>query len=638
MALFRAEQALTEINLKKTPKDKIDCVLACGKHLFNAIVSLGMSADDLLPLFTMALLLANPPQLRSNIEFIQHYRNAAKLKSEAGYVLVQLETAIYFLENVDHDQLNGVSEAEFELMTSDAAGADAGEADAEAQAEVDAEEAAAAAELQAILELQEVDIVPSIRISEELALDPGDGDLLQWLSEASNSEEGLGRCTSPGEESEERNSAADKSSTVSEAVPTLTIDETETPAELVSEDDELAAKKKVKKKKKKPDAADERGESGDGKVKKKKKAKDKEKEKVKEKKVKEKAKEKAKEKKEEQLAESHGETTLETAAPLQPVLEESSEEASAGVREVHTVVVTPAPTIHAPVAVSPSPATEVISPRRRGTPLSGGLKDHRRISRRPSNGLFVKKEDTKGKHRSVSIQEAQSHVIRMRDMHEFHKVFSSTKQLEVDSDDLLNPVLRATVIAQHEAQSWAEISLRVGQLVLVTTHKGGVLDIAGILRKGWWNGELGGCSGWFPRRYVAALSRRRSRLTIASCVEVLEEPTSNKQFVDAGYKSLMNLPTQQDWDVLLDKSSVQLFNEGDVISHVVGYSPFLAVCWHYGALTSTGRPLPASVPGTKGPVQDGNSDDDRDRGHVLSSHGAGRGSRDLRGAGIAPWR
>ena len=50
---------------------------------------------------------------------------------------------------------------------------------------------------------------------------------------------------------------------------------------------------------------------------------------------------------------------------------------------------------------------------------------------------------------------------------------------------------------------------------------------------------------------------------------MLEEPASNKQFVDAGYKSLMNFPTKQDWEVLLDKSTVQIYNEDDIISHVV---------------------------------------------------------------------
>lgn len=550
VALFRAEQALTEINLKRTPKDKIDCVLACGKHLFNAIKCLGMSADDLLPLFTMALLLANPPQLRSNMEFIQRYRNAAKLKSEAGYVLVQLETAIYFLENVDHDQLNGVTEAEFELMTSDAVGADANAADAEAQAEAEAEEAAAAAELQAILELQEVDTVPSIRVSEELVIDAEDGDLLQWLSDASNREEGQQLpCSSPREDDVGVPDCAAQSR--SDAVQPLAEEIASTPQSLAAtcdDDEDQAAKKKAKKKKKKTEA-EEKEDSGELKAKKKKKSKDK----GKEKKTKDKAKEKSKEKKEGKKDKGEdGQEAITEEDPGSPTPEQPNQGLPSSDRVVQTMAMTPAPKLAVPAAVSPPPVVEALSPRRKGTPITGRLINQRRISRRPSKGLFLAQEDAKGKHRSVSIQEAQSHVIRMRDMNEFHKVFSSKKHLEVDSDDLLNPVLRATVIVQHEAQSWAEISLRLGQLVLVTTHKGGVLDIAGILRKGWWNGELGGCSGWFPR----------------NCVEVLEEPTSNKQFVDAGYRSLMNLPTRQDWDILLEKSTVQVYNEDDIISHV----------------------------------------------------------------------
>jgi len=527
-ALFKAEQALTEINLKRTPKEKIDCVLACGKHLFNAIVQLDMSADDLLPLFTMALLLSNPPQLRSNIEFIQRYRNAAKLKSEAGYVLVQLETAIYFLENVDHLQLKGITEAEFELMTSDAADPElaAREEEAEAEAEAQAVEAAANAELKAIRDLQDVVDVPSIGVSEDLVIAAGD-DLLQALPD-----DPVARSPSPVEDVVQGEEGADG----------------EEPPRDAADDEATKQKKAKKKKKKKAEGEEKAADPTDAKPKKKKKkAKEKAKEGTKDKKESKKAKEGAKEKKDSKRIKIKAFEDDEAADIPRPSSPGPDDE--------------PAP---APLAiVSPQPVAaaaqpQALSPRRKGTPLPGRLVDNRRISRRPSQGLFLNPESDddavkrKGKHRSVSIQEAQNHVIRMRDMREFHKVFNSKKQLEVDADELLNPVLRATVVVQHEAQSWAEISLRVGQLVLVTTHKGGVLDIAGILRKGWWNGELGGCSGWFPR----------------SCVEVLEEPESNKQFVEAGYKSLMNLPTMQDWSILLEKSTVQKYNADDVISHV----------------------------------------------------------------------
>lgn len=73
-------------------------------------------ADDLLPALVLALLRSNPAHLASNVEYIRDYHAPDALRSEAGYYLTHVESAVAFLEGLCASHLTGVTAAEFEAV------------------------------------------------------------------------------------------------------------------------------------------------------------------------------------------------------------------------------------------------------------------------------------------------------------------------------------------------------------------------------------------------------------------------------------------------------------------------------------------------------------------------------------------
>ena len=73
-------------------------------------------ADDLLPALVLALLRSNPAHLASNVEYIRDYHAPDALRSEAGYYLTHVESAVAFLEGLSASHLTGVTAAEFEAV------------------------------------------------------------------------------------------------------------------------------------------------------------------------------------------------------------------------------------------------------------------------------------------------------------------------------------------------------------------------------------------------------------------------------------------------------------------------------------------------------------------------------------------
>lgn len=73
-------------------------------------------ADDLLPALVLALLRCNPRHLSSNVDFIREYHAPDALRSEAGYYLTHVESAVAFIEGLCAKHLTGVSAAEFEAV------------------------------------------------------------------------------------------------------------------------------------------------------------------------------------------------------------------------------------------------------------------------------------------------------------------------------------------------------------------------------------------------------------------------------------------------------------------------------------------------------------------------------------------
>ncbi|KAG8713038.1 hypothetical protein FRC11_013473 [Ceratobasidium sp. 423] len=114
--LLFAQQEMNKIDHYKAPRDKLICVLNSCKVIFGLIRHLrgDEGADTFIPLLIFVLIRANPEHLLSNIEYINRFRRASKLQSEAGYYLSSLMGAVSFIETMDHTSLSNITQEEFE--------------------------------------------------------------------------------------------------------------------------------------------------------------------------------------------------------------------------------------------------------------------------------------------------------------------------------------------------------------------------------------------------------------------------------------------------------------------------------------------------------------------------------------------
>ncbi|CAL1714295.1 unnamed protein product [Somion occarium] len=101
---------------QQAPRDKLICILNCCKVIFGLIRHLRKEegADTFVPILIYVVLKANPENLLSNVEFINRFRNPAKLQSEAGYYLSSLMGGVSFVETMDHTSLSNITQEEFE--------------------------------------------------------------------------------------------------------------------------------------------------------------------------------------------------------------------------------------------------------------------------------------------------------------------------------------------------------------------------------------------------------------------------------------------------------------------------------------------------------------------------------------------
>ncbi|KAJ7255474.1 hypothetical protein B0H12DRAFT_1016471 [Mycena haematopus] len=120
--LMFAQQELLKVNHYKAPRDKLICILNCCKVIFGLIRHLKKEegADSFVPILIYVVLKANPEHLLSNVEFINRFRNPAKLQSEAGYYLSSLASPVSFIETMDHTSLSNITQEEFESNVEDA--------------------------------------------------------------------------------------------------------------------------------------------------------------------------------------------------------------------------------------------------------------------------------------------------------------------------------------------------------------------------------------------------------------------------------------------------------------------------------------------------------------------------------------
>ncbi|XP_010530180.1 PREDICTED: vacuolar protein sorting-associated protein 9A isoform X2 [Tarenaya hassleriana] len=115
-----AQKELQKINMYKAPRDKLVCILNCCKVinnlLFNASVASNENApgaDEFLPVLIYVTIKANPPQLHSNLLYIQRFRRQSKLVGEAAYFFTNMLSAESFISNIDAKAIS-MEEADFE--------------------------------------------------------------------------------------------------------------------------------------------------------------------------------------------------------------------------------------------------------------------------------------------------------------------------------------------------------------------------------------------------------------------------------------------------------------------------------------------------------------------------------------------
>jgi hypothetical protein len=70
-------------------------------------------SDELLPVMILCVKYANPLNVHTWIKYLQRYVHPSKLTGEAGYLIANLYSAVYFLDNVNADALT-ISPEEFE--------------------------------------------------------------------------------------------------------------------------------------------------------------------------------------------------------------------------------------------------------------------------------------------------------------------------------------------------------------------------------------------------------------------------------------------------------------------------------------------------------------------------------------------
>ncbi|KAG9451102.1 hypothetical protein H6P81_011067 [Aristolochia fimbriata] len=119
-ALLLAQKELQKINMHKAPRDKLVCILNCCKVINNLLLNASIvsndnppGADEFLPVLIYVTIKANPPQLHSNLLYIQRYRRQSRLVSEAAYFFTNILSTESFIWNIDAKSLS-MEEDEFE--------------------------------------------------------------------------------------------------------------------------------------------------------------------------------------------------------------------------------------------------------------------------------------------------------------------------------------------------------------------------------------------------------------------------------------------------------------------------------------------------------------------------------------------
>ncbi|CAF1089977.1 unnamed protein product [Didymodactylos carnosus] len=119
-SVYKAINALIELDSKIIPQDKIQSIMECKDYIFDAIrhsISYSanngqvpiINADNFLPALIYVVLKAKPPRLHSNIKFLSNFSQPS---GEQAYYLANLDSAVRFIELVKGQHV-GLSEEDF---------------------------------------------------------------------------------------------------------------------------------------------------------------------------------------------------------------------------------------------------------------------------------------------------------------------------------------------------------------------------------------------------------------------------------------------------------------------------------------------------------------------------------------------
>lgn len=114
--LSLAVNELQRIDNYKAPRDKLVCILNACRVISDVlkrtleessrqeaggdsgVTRRAISADDFLPLLILTVIMANPPRLHSNLEFVAAFRHPTRLVAEDAYFLTALQSAMAFVK------------------------------------------------------------------------------------------------------------------------------------------------------------------------------------------------------------------------------------------------------------------------------------------------------------------------------------------------------------------------------------------------------------------------------------------------------------------------------------------------------------------------------------------------------------
>ncbi|CAF3816415.1 unnamed protein product [Adineta steineri] len=112
--LYKAINALIELDSKTTPQGKILSIMECKLFIEEALRTcsgITINADCFLPALIYVVLKAKPPRLHSNIEFLSQFSQPS---GEQLYYLANLDSAVRFIELLQAEHL-GLSANDFSL-------------------------------------------------------------------------------------------------------------------------------------------------------------------------------------------------------------------------------------------------------------------------------------------------------------------------------------------------------------------------------------------------------------------------------------------------------------------------------------------------------------------------------------------